>query len=466
MDPNAQFASRNIHNFGAGGDTLVSPLVLLVMLLAGALIFFLPRKYLMWAYLFPLILIPVAQTIMLGALHLRMAQILTVVALARLAKDGLLTRSIEKNKVDRFFVYWVVGFAIVFALRWQTGSALINQIRGVFDAIGCYYVLRCLIRDEADACRAIRILVMISCIIGSMMLVEHQTGHNPFAVLGGVPDLTEVRNGTVRSQGPFEQAIPAGVFGATLIPLFVGLWVREPKAKFIAMLGIVSALTIAVTSACSTPILAAAGAIVAFVLWPARRKMRIVCWGVVATLFALQVAMKADVWWLIARVDVTGSSTGWDRAALIDNTIHHFREWWLLGTDNNANWGYNMWDLCNWFVAQAVQGGLLSFVLFLLIIVYGFKRLGRARKAAAGDFRKEFFIWAVGATLFAHVCGFFGTSYYDQITFSWYALLAIISAVTRLPASRQTNPRKVVRFDADKLELAGVGPSLSARVRL
>ncbi len=465
MDPTTQFPSRNLHDFGSG-DAVVSPLVLVVVILAGLLIFVLPRRYLIWAYLVPLILIPVSQAVMLGALHLRMAQILTVVALVRLAKDGLLTQSIQRNALDRAFVYWSVGFAAIFALRWQTSGALINQVRGAFDAIGAYYVLRCLIRDEKDVCRAIRVLAVIACIVGSLMAIERHTGRNPFAVLGGVPEFSEIRNGQVRSRGPFEQAIPAGAFGGTLIPLFVGLWVRDPKEKSIALLAILAALTIAITSACSTPVLAMAGAVAAFGLWPLRKKMRLVRWGTVAVLVGLQLVMKANVWWLIARVDMTGSSTGWDRAALIDNTIHHFSEWWLLGTNNNPNWGYNMWDLCNWFVAQAVQGGLLSFVLFLLVIVRGFQRLGRARKAAEGDFRKGFFIWAVGATLFAHMCSFFGTSYYDQMMFSWFTLLVMISAVTRLPSAQQTSPRDAVVSDGRKLEPAGVGATAEHGVQL
>jgi hypothetical protein len=324
--------------------------------------------------LVPAILIPTSQTIGLGDFHLRMAQILTAAALARVAKDGLLVK-LETNSIDRAFVFWALSFATIFTLRWRTSGALINQTRGVFEVIGSYFVLRCLIRDEKDACRTISVLAVIACIIGSSMAIERQTGRNPFAFVGGVPEISEIRNGTVRSQGPFEQAIPAGAFGGTLISLFVGLWVRDPKRRYFALFGIPAALTIAVTSACSTPVLAALGAITVFCLWPARRKMRFVRWTIVATLLGLELAMKADVWWLIARIDATGSSTGWDRAALIDNTIHHFSEWWLLGTDNNANWGFNMWDLCNWFVSQAVQGGLVSFALFCLVLVYAFRRL-------------------------------------------------------------------------------------------
>jgi len=457
LDPYSQFPSHDIHAFGQAPDAVVSPLVVVVVCLASLAMFLLPRKYLIWTYLTPLMLIPMGQAMEAGAVHIRPMQILTIVAFIRFIKDGSRIPSIGKSPLDRAFVLWALSYAIIFTLRWQTSGAIVNQLRGLFDTIGVYYVLRFLIFNEEGVLRTIRVLAVLACVIGVLMTAERLTGHNPFAVLGGVHELSEVRNGSVRSQGPFEQAIPAGTFGATLLPLFVGLWVSDAKRRSLAMLGIPAAIAISITSACSTPILAVAGAIIAFSLWPMRRKMRWIRWGVVIVVIGLQIVMKADVWWLIARVDVTGSSTGWDRAALIDNAIRHFNEWWLLGTNNNPNWGFNMWDLCNWFVAQAVQGGLLTFVLFVLVIVYGFRRLGRARRAASGDFKKEFFIWAVGAALFSQVCSFFGTSYYDQTIVAWFALLAIISAVTRLPVVQRAKEAEPVMLDANNLELAGVG---------
>jgi hypothetical protein len=58
-----------------------------------------------------------------------------------------------------------------------------------------------------------------------------------------------------------------------------------------------------------------------------------------------------------------------------------------------------------------------------------FSWLGTARKSVAGDSQKEWFYWVLGATLFAHVVGFFGIDYFDQSRFTWYALIAMIGAV-------------------------------------
>ncbi len=62
-------------------ETTASPLVLMVVLLAAILILVLPRKLLIWGYLIPAITIPMQQAVMIGYLHVRPLQILTIVAL-------------------------------------------------------------------------------------------------------------------------------------------------------------------------------------------------------------------------------------------------------------------------------------------------------------------------------------------------------------------------------------------------
>ncbi len=55
------------------------------------------------------------------------------------------------------------------------------------------------------------------------MLYEKATGRNVFAVLGGVSEMTLIREGKLRAQGAFQHPILAGTFGATVLPLMVGL---------------------------------------------------------------------------------------------------------------------------------------------------------------------------------------------------------------------------------------------------
>jgi len=135
--------------------------------------------------------------------------------------------------------------------------------------------------------------------------------------------------------------------------------------------------------------------------------------------------MKAPVWHLITRIGSSGSA--YHRYALINQTILHFWQWWLFGTRSNGSWGWDMWDTANQYVSDAVNGGLLTLLLFVAILVYGFKYLGVARRAAAEKHQALFF-WSLAVALFVHTVSFFGISYWDQSIVGWYALLAFISA--------------------------------------
>ena len=97
--------------------------------------------------------------------------------------------------------------------------------------------------------------------------------------------------------------------------------------------------------------------------------------------------MKAPVWALITHIDLTGSSSGYHRYYLVDDCIRHFSDWWLLGYKDYDKWGFMMFDLCNQFVVQAVVGGLLSLVAYILIFSRSFGAIGRARKRIEGDRR-------------------------------------------------------------------------------
>jgi hypothetical protein len=98
-----------------------------------------------------------------------------------------------------------------------------------------------------------------------------------------------------------------------------------------------------------------------------------------------------------------------------------------------------MWDTANQYVATAQSSGLLPFLLFLSIIVYGFKHVGKGRRAATN--RKDaLFVWSLGSSLFAHVVGFFGISYFDQTIVAWYALLALISAAVSVSKNHTAEP--------------------------
>lgn len=404
------------------------------MALAVLLILCLPRKYASAPLLLAIFTIPMGQVVVLSGIHFPVFRILVIFGLFRWAttfrsQTGRFAGGF--NSIDLVFTLCALLSSIVFSLQWMETQTLIHSLGRLVDILGGYFVLRFLIQDKEDVRRAVKVFAIIAVILAVGMIIEQITHQNIFQLMGGMQSAPAERGGWIRSQGAFAVYITAGVFGATLLPLFIWLW-SDGTSKVAALLGIVAATVMTVTSHSSTPLLAYAAGVVGLCFWPFRNRMRRFRWGLVIALVALHLVMKAPVWALIARVDLTGSSSGYHRYMLVDNCLRHFSDWWLLGFKNYNDWGWDMWDLSNQYVAYALSGGLVTLVLFIMVISLSFGRLGKARKLAEGEPKEEWFLWCLCAALFSHVVAQFGVGYWDQIQFAWYALLAIIcSAISK-----------------------------------
>src|SRR5271165_542706 len=384
--------------FGAGGQTTIHPAILAALLLAIILVLVLPRKYVIAPLLLLSIPVPLGQMIMIGALHFQLFRILVLFGWVRLlvTRYGGEGRSSQMNlnSVDKAMIFYSICCVVCYTLLWQDSAALTDQLGKAYNNLGFYFLFRFFVRDDEDVQRVIKVLAVVALLIAPCMLNEQMTGRNVLAVFGGVPETTPMREGYLRAQGPFEVYLTAGAFGATLVPLFLGLWHRE-RSRLMALLGTVAALTITITSRTSTAISACLAAVVGLAVWPFRNKMRLVRRGIICVLVGMHLAMKGPVWALLAKVDFVGGSTGWHRFKIIDNFVHHFWDWWLLGSNNYWTWegGDDMWDTANQFVTTGETTGLLSLIFFLAVIVYCFKYLGNARKDAGDDLRRAWFLW-------------------------------------------------------------------------
>ena len=372
------------------------------------------------------------------------------------------------NNLDKSLILLSVTTAVAGTLLFQNTQAFFYQCGDLFNALGIYLLLRCLIRDEEDVVRVIRVFAVIVTVLGGVMIVEHlMNGWNPYALLGGAKasyfsaDLE--RNG-VRATASFGTPIIAGVFGAVSFSFFVGLWLKDRKQHTVAALGMFGSTAMTLASNSSTPLMAYFAALLGFCLWPARGALRIIRWGIFLTLASLQMVMKAPVYHLITRIDISGSS--YHRYALIDTCVHHFGDWWLIGTNANPTWGWDMWDTADQYVATAYGGGLLGLISLIAVIVFGFKYVGRARKAALEDTRQALFFWGLGSALLAYVVSFFGISLWDQSTVEWYALLAFIGAVTAPQAAYAAKTETLTAPNLRFPEPVGSPAALSLRERL
>src|SRR5206468_12321464 len=144
------------------------------------------------------------------------------------------------------------------------------------------------------------------------------------------------RDGVLRCQGPFGHPILAGTFGATLFPLFVGLWQRWKGDRLLSILAVLSCTAMTLTSGSSGPMFTFLSGLLALTLWPLRDHMRVIRWGILLIVVGLEIVMKSHVWFLMARVDIFSASTGYHRAYLIDRAFENLSDWWLTGTKSTA----------------------------------------------------------------------------------------------------------------------------------
>ncbi|HEX7895702.1 MAG TPA: hypothetical protein VF447_15995 [Terriglobales bacterium] len=434
---------ENFKAFGGGSAvTALHPLALVILVLAVLLMWFVPRRYMLAPFLAVAILIPLEQQVVVGGLHFMVLRIVLLFAWMRL----LVGIGEERHflaagftRLDMVFAAWVISAVVTFTILWADVGALIAKLGFLYNAFGTYFLLRCLLRTREDVARMLKVLAIIFAVVAVLMTVEQLTGRNLLAIFG-LPAEAEIRNGRIRSQGPFLHSIIAGTIGAILIPTFLGLGWASRKSRLYAAVGILAALVMIVTSASSTPVATCMAGLVAVGMWPMRRYMKLVRWGIAAMLLGLHLVMKAPVWALIGRIDLAGGSTSWHRFALVDHFINHFSEWWLVGTRDNAKWGWDMWDSINWYVASGITGGLVGLVLFVAILVIGFAEIGRYLHSRRSEENPRRFAWCLGASVFAGSVSFFGISLFDQSIVLWYSLFAMIVAMTTVVPARKAQP--------------------------
>lgn len=419
------------------GASSISAGSLVFILCMGFLLLVLPRRYAIVPLLISGCYMTLGQALIIGGLHFYLIRIVIFFGMIRIVVKKEIF-SIKLTSIDKVLIAWLTVSSLLYPLFGEFNVALGERLGRVYNTFGIYFLVRALIRDLDEIVLTVKMLGIIIIPLAVLFAVEHTTGRNPFSILGGVPLFPEIRNGRLRCQGPFLHSILAGTFGATSLPLFVGLWAQTAIKRSLATGAIVASTVIVFSSAASGPYLAYITVLFGSICWHFRSHMRTIRRGIVVLLLSLHLFMKAPVWFLISRLsDLTGGG-GWYRSALIDAAISHFDEWWLIGTGYTAHWmptglaiDPNMTDMVNQFIAEGVTGGLLAMILYIWLIVKCFKTIGLAvRNEIRYSTSERFMIWCMGCTVLGHVASFFSVSYFDQITIFLYMIIAMIAALT------------------------------------
>lgn len=427
------------------GQTVLHPLGILAILILGAAMLILPRRYAVWPMLIMACFVAPAQRVVVFTLNFDLLRIMVLFGVARIILKSE-WREFRWVVLDAVMLCYAAYALTAFALLYGNAEAVKYKLGLLFDAMGMYFLFRVLIRQWRDFDEVARTLAVLSIPIAIAFLVENRTQHNPFAFLGGVPETTLMRGGRLRCQGAFAHPILAGCFWAGAIPLIACQWWRKAMPRVLVVLGLCMSLLTIVLCASSTPVSGVAVAMVGAMAYLLRRHLRWILGGLCAVLLMMHLSMNAPIWHLLARVDLAGGSTGWHRFHLVDQAIKHINEWWLIGSDlGTDHWGAQLFDVTNSYVVQGLHGGIGLLALFMLILVVGFRTAGRVSRMPALDPGCSVLAWAVGVCLFVHAASFIAVSYFGQIQMLWYLTLAMAGSLAEISARSAAGRTRALR---------------------
>jgi hypothetical protein len=418
------------------------------LVIAAILMLTLPRRLAILPLLLSATYMTGGQVLQIGPANFTIPRLLIVVGFLRvLARGEHVTDGM--HTVDKLLLVWAA--ILVGTSAFHTSDAWVFRSGLVWTELGCYFLFRIFMQDLDDVRRTFRFMCVAMLPLAALMLVEKITGQNPFGSLGGVNQVALVRDGHVRAGGPFAHPILAGTVGAICIAMAFAI---RKSFKWPARAGLLAGTGIVVAGTSSGPILMVGFIIVGMAVWVFRHRMRSLRWTIVAGLLTLSAIMEDPIYFLMARVDISGGSQGYYRAQLIRSSIEHLSEWWATGTDNTRHWmssgiyaNDRHTDITNHILAMGVMGGLPLMMVFIAILAYSFRDVGRAlQQRAAAPVSDQIFVWVLGALMFGLLMNFWSISLFDQSVIFFYLSLAAIQCVARQPnAAAAPIPDRIVR---------------------
>lgn len=312
---------------------------------------------------------------------------------------------------------------------------LLERAGLILNFLGTYLYARAYLVGPEFIIRYSLVLAIIVIPFAPLLALEQTTGRNTYIMLGSKSDSASIRNDRFRAMGPFGHAILAGTAAAATLPFM--FLVHSRGYVLLGRIGIGASVIATIASASSGPLAAMIVSLGLLSFWRWRHILGLakICIGLM--LIFLNFSMSRPIWFLIARIDIVGGSTGWHRSMLIDSAMNRLGEWWLAGTDYTRDWMLTgvMWnpnhtDITNYYLQMGVLGGLPLMLAFITIIVTSLAGLEKALPILchAGDLR-EFDVWCVWTAILTHSISFLSVAYFDQSYAGFFMLIGAVPAI-------------------------------------
>lgn len=403
---------------------MIRELTIFIAIFLAILTIAIPRKYFLVPYILAACFVPTDQRVIVMDLDFTVLRILVVAGVLRIFVRGE-QRRIKWNKFDQMVFAWVTCGAVVYVLQWMDAKSVINRLGVLFDVIGMYWLFRQKIRSWDDVKFVLTILAFGAVTLAPLVAFEWLTGRDPFIVLGKVT--TSVRSEWYRCQAAFPHAIMLGLFWATLVPVFIGLARAEPR-KYLYWAATGASIFIICSTASTTPITVLFQVLLLVAAFRYRSYGRLAIYCLVGLAVGLQAVMNHPVWHLVTYMNIIGGSTGWHRYNLIDQAVRHLDQWALLGIRDTSSWGWGLGDVTNQYVLEGVRGGVVTLLLFMLLLIVAVKTVGRYSLCSM-SVKQQWLAWCICVSLLGHCLSFVGVSYFGQIMMLLYLNFAIVGFI-------------------------------------
>ena len=402
----------------------MNPLTQVITICLCVVIFIIPRRLLLVPFVIGMCFVPADQSWIVFGANLHVIRIMVLAGIGRLFLKGEVG-TIKVNIVDTLIIVWgFLGLTVYFLHDFSFGDAWF-KFGVLLELFGFYWIFRQLLCSWIDIKFSIAVFLTCMLILLPFVIKEHITASNPFEVLGRVH--TVIREGRFRCEASFPHSIMFGSFAAAIFPLSWGLF-KTGEKRNLTIAGLIVSAYFVFASASSGPLMALLGGVFFLFFFKYRHHSKSFIWTAIGFFILLQIVTNAPFYHSIWRIPAVGGSAGWHRVVLLDGFINHFGEWWLLGTRNVEGWGVFKGDVTNQYVLEGVRGGLISFVVFIILIVICIKTLTRFSLQKM-TMPMQWFVWGICVSMIVHCISFFSVSYFGQISMLLYWTFAVIAFV-------------------------------------
>ena len=203
----------------------------------------------------------------------------------------------------------------------------------------------------------------------------------------------------------------------------------------------------------------------ALLMWFYRSWLRVVRWAVIGAYLSAEILMTRPAYYLISKIDLTGSSTGWHRSRLIESAFEHLSEWWAFGTDYTGHWmpytldatGSTRTSRTTTSASGSSAGSrqCCSLSLSCGVRSCGWEKASGTPLLALQEHR--FMIWCLGAGLFAHAGTSLSVAYFDQSMMFFWLNIGVISSMYSVVTMAVAAEKPASRCRHSRCQAAGGG---------